>query len=68
LKGLKHGNESFIDLILRLTAKEMKGISSVLQWLEAMSEDDENLLIELSDSVEDVISRRDKNAWRSVEL
>ena len=46
----------------------MKGISSVLQWLEAMSEDDENLLIELSDSVEDVISRRDKNAWRSVEL
>ena len=68
LKGLKQGNESFTDLIIRLTEKEMKGISIVLDWLETMSKDDESSLVELTESVEAVVSTRNKDKWRPVEI
>jgi predicted CopG family antitoxin len=67
LKALKRGNESFTEVILRLTEKERKGLHSVLEWLHNLSPDEEQLLDQLADSVEKVVNSRDQAQWRSID-
>ena len=68
LIGLKRGDESFSDLILRLTENTSKGISSLLEWLENASEEEDKLLNELADSVELVYSERNTQKWRDINV
>jgi predicted CopG family antitoxin len=68
LVSLKQGNESFSELILRITQPQMKGIKPLLNWLAELPDEKLKLLNDLSNSVEKVTASRDQTKWRSVEL
>jgi predicted CopG family antitoxin len=68
LVSLKQGNESFSELILRITQFQIKGIKPLLNWLEELPDEKLKLLNDLSNSVEKVTASRDQTKWRSVEL
>ncbi|MHA2249272.1 MAG: antitoxin VapB family protein [Candidatus Kariarchaeaceae archaeon] len=68
LKQLKLPGESFSQVILRLISRSQKGLSSLLDFIEDLPNDDVKKLQELADSVESVVMERSLGEWRSIDL